>query len=243
MLTSLDIETQQIFCGAKAILGRLDSLTNIRNLKIRQEHNDHLNLPKFQVSPYQMLEKVCLERHISLECTVSASPETPDEMTCEFDCLAVFARTITKLNLTCQGRPLVQIDRQRPLYFPKLLHLSVHPIDILVMDSSSSYEEHWKLAEVDILRPLLGRLVCPNLKTLECKPYLVKENAVGVYDDLERVLQEGMYPSLESLEGRLYAVPGMPAGVAQALHQRLRVACQSAGVDYSKIDFIVPDEE
>lgn len=146
------------------------------------------------------------------------------------DRLAVLAPTITHLTMFCPLDLVDQISRQLPLLFPTLLHLSV---------------EFWAASIVgeDGLRPFLGRLVCPKLKSLEFKGRLNARNVFGMYDGLEQILQEGMFPSLDSLKGQLDLRFEMSAGIAQALHQKIRNACQSAGDDYSKMEFILPDEE
>lgn len=237
MLRTLEVEMNDIFENVGILLKLPKTLQNLRNLRILWT-NFGIRVPEsgssIEPTCFRKLEEECFHRRIALQTQIFVRCATSVELAHDFERLAVLARTIDRLTLDYQGPSMAHINCQNPILFPRLLHLQLSPDIVLSTDG-------WRLANTDILRPLLSKLTCPNLRTLEVNPYCEANNAAGIFDELECILVEGMYPSLESLVGRLRTVRGMTAGDVLALQQRIRIACQSRGVDCSKLCFILPN--
>jgi hypothetical protein len=232
LLRTLVLEMDDILESAQILWERLENLHHIRNLKLvqRGDKHDWVTTP-IEPGYFKMLETRCSERHVVLESTIWVRCVTPDELAQEYKRLAIFGNSVTDVSINCRSGSLAQVSQLSPLLFPQVLQMSVVLSDISVLGFSDPAAS--QPAKADNLKALFDKVACPNLKTLRITLFVNNASAAGSYADIQQILHEGIYPSLEILEGGLIASP---------IEQQLQVACQVAGVDCSRLAFVSHEE-
>lgn len=240
LLRTLVLEMEDIFEGAQIIWESLENFPHLHNLKLMQSGDKReVGTTPIDSDYFKMLETRCAERQVILEAVVWVRCNTPDQLAHEYKRLAIFGNSITDISINCRTGSLEGIEQLPPLLFSKVLQMSVVLSDISVLGfSDSAAAEEMK---ADDLKALFGRLACPKLETLRIMLFVNNARTTGGYADIEQVLYECMYPSLEVLAGGLIASPGVPTEHFQTIQHKLEAACHVAGVDCSRLAYISHD--
>lgn len=235
-LKTLDLETEDIFdfrVDTNSIPG---SLVALENIELRETRMGPTSQGMFDVSAYEKFRLSCEERSIKLRTAHSSFRcDGPEDLAYEAKRIIALADTLAQVHLTCQPESLSAVRTFEPFNGPRL-----ERIWLAVGDIMSATAEHVDESSrpVQSLYEFCRWLQAPACRELQVTLFIDKKSAETMFLNLERLLEDRLYPSLELISGTLMALPGMSSETLNRCESGIRRVCDDLRIDCSELRFV-----
>lgn len=235
-LKALDLETEDIFdfrVDTSSIPGSLEALENI---ELRETSMGPTSQGIFDVSAYEKLRFSCEERGIKLRTAHSSFRcDRPEDLAYEAKRMIALADTLAEVHLTCRPETLSAVTAFDPFNAPCLERIWLAVGDII---SATAEHVDESSGTTQSLYDLCTWLHAPACRELHVTLFINEKSVETMILDLERLLEDRLYPRLEMISGTLMALPGMSSETLNKCESGIKRICDSLRIDCSELKYV-----